>query len=306
MPTHFDLVDLRLMVHIAEADSLTKGAKASHISLPAASTRVKNLEDSVGAKLLYRTSLGVTLTPPGQALVYHARLMLGQLEHLQDDMQEYAKGIKGHLRMFSNTTAMGEFLPPVLNTYMHRHPEVNIDLREKASDETVRAISEGHIDIGIIAGIVRTENLEVMPYRQNRLVLVVPNGHPLASAESVDFKQTLDFNHVGMSESSPFNYYFRQACNGLDRYAKFHIRVGNFETACRMVEAGMGISIMSIPTARRHAQSMAITIVDLNDELFALHSHLICVRSFAALPGFARDLVDMLVADAQAHGTQAL
>ncbi len=306
MPTHFDLVDLRLMVHIAEADSLTKGAKASHISLPAASTRVKNLEDSLGAKLLYRTSLGVTLTPPGQALVYHARLMLGQLDHLQDDMQEYAKGIKGHLRMFANSTAMGEFLPPVLSAYLNRHPEVNIDLRERASDDTVRAVSEGKIDIGIIAGIVRTENLEVIPYRQNRLVLVVPNGHPLAAEESVDFKQTLDFNYVGLLESSPFNYYFRQACNGLDRQLKLHIRVGNFETVCRMVEAGMGVAIMSIPTARRHAQTMALNVVGLNDELFALHSHLICVRSLSALPAFASDLVDMLVADAKAHGMRVL
>ena len=64
MALHFDLVDLRLMVRVAEANSLTRGAEASHISLPAASTRIKNLEESLGLKLLYRTSQGVTLTPP--------------------------------------------------------------------------------------------------------------------------------------------------------------------------------------------------------------------------------------------------
>ena len=69
MAMHFDLVDLRLMVHIADANSMTRGAELSFISLPAASTRIKNLEESIGTKLLYRTSQGVTLTPPGQAFV---------------------------------------------------------------------------------------------------------------------------------------------------------------------------------------------------------------------------------------------
>jgi DNA-binding transcriptional LysR family regulator len=133
---HFDLVDLRLIVRVADANSLTKGAEASHISLPAASTRIKNLEDSIGAKLLYRASQGVTLTAPGQALVRHARLMLGQIEHLRGDLQEYAKGIKGHVRVFANTTALEEFLPPVLKAYLLAHPDVNIDLRERLSHDT--------------------------------------------------------------------------------------------------------------------------------------------------------------------------
>ena len=64
MTMHFDMADLRLMVRIADANSLTKGAEASHVSLPAASTRLKHIEESVGAKLFYRTSQGVTLTPP--------------------------------------------------------------------------------------------------------------------------------------------------------------------------------------------------------------------------------------------------
>ncbi|MBX3704907.1 MAG: LysR family transcriptional regulator, partial [Steroidobacteraceae bacterium] len=140
MSMHFDLVDLRLMVRIAEANSLTGGAAASHMSLPAASARVKHLEERIGAKLLYRTSQGVTLTPPGQAFVQHARLVLAQIEHLRSDLQEYAKGVKGHLRVLANTTALGEFLPPVLRAYLLRHPDVNVDLRERLSDEIVRAV----------------------------------------------------------------------------------------------------------------------------------------------------------------------
>ena len=284
---HFDLVDLRLVVRVAEHNSLTRGAEASHISLPAASTRIKNLEESIGAKLLYRTSQGVTLTPPGQAFVHHARLVLAQIEQLRGDMQEYAKGIKGHLRVAANTTALGEFLPPVLRQYLLRHPDVNVDLRERLSHEIVRAVSEGQVDIGIVAGTVRTENLQTLPYRRDLLCLVVPKGHAL-----------------GLHESSAIHGFLRQVCDGLHRRLNLRIQVSNFEAACRMVEADVGVGILPESSARRHAQSMAIAILPLTDA-WALRELCVCVRQLDALPAFARDLVDMLVADAQAPGSLA-
>src|SRR6185369_12007564 len=285
-------------VRIAESNSLTRGAESSHISLPSASTRIKNLEESIGIKLLYRTSQGVTLTPPGQALVHHARLVLGQIESLRGDMQEYAKGIKGHLRVFANTTALGEFLPPVLGAYLLSHPDVNIDLKERLSHDIVRAVTEGQTDIGIVAGHVRTENLEVLPYRQDRLALVVPIAHSLARTDSIDFEQTLDFDHIGLQETSAIHAFLRQVCDGLHRRLPLRIQVGNFEAACRMIEANVGVGILPESAARRHAQSMAIRIVPLKDE-WSLRALLICMRKLDALPGFARDLVDLLVADAR-------
>lgn len=220
MPARFDLVDLRLMVRVAEANSLTRGAEASHLSLPAASTRIKNLEEDLGLKLLYRTSQGVTLTPPGQAFVQHARTVLAQLEHLSADLQEYAKGIKGHLRVHANTTALGEFLPPVLRGYLLAHPDVNVDLREQLSNDIVRAVTEGRTDIGIVAGLVRTENLETLPYRRDRLVLVVPRGHALAGRAQVAFPDTLEFDHVGLQESSAIHAFIGEFVGTLFHWTK--------------------------------------------------------------------------------------
>lgn len=296
MSMHFDLVDMRLMVHIAEANSLTRGAEASHISLPAASTRIKNLEESIGTKLLYRTSQGVTLTPPGQAFVHHARAVLGQIEHLRGDLQEYAKGVKGHLRVFANTTALGEFLPPVLRSYLLAHPDVNIDLRERLSNDIIRAVSDGQTDIGIVAGLVRTESLETIPYRLDRLVLVLPSTHALAGRATIAFADTLEFDHVGLQESSAIHNFLRQVCDQLHKPLKLRIQVGNFEAACRMIEANVGVAILPESAARRHAQNMAIAIVRLEDP-WAIRAMQICVRSFDALPAFARALVDLLIED---------
>ena len=235
MSLPFDLVDLRLMVRIAEADSLTKGAEAAHMSAPAASTRIKAIEESLGVKLLHRSSQGVTLTPPGQAFVHHARLVLGQLEHLRTDLQEYARGLRGHLRVHANTTALGEFLPPVLRRYLLDHPDVNVDLQERLSHDIVRAVTEGQTDIGIVAGLVRTEKLQVLPYRRDRLVLVVPRGQVLDGAASISFADTLDYDHIGLAESSAIRAFLQQICDWLERPMKQRIQVSNFEAACRMV-----------------------------------------------------------------------
>src|SRR3546814_19298851 len=87
MAGHFDLTDLQLIVHIGDWHSLTRGAEKTHLSLPAASTRIKNLEEHFGTQLLYRTSQGVTLTPSGAALTRHARPVMSQCEQLRGDMR---------------------------------------------------------------------------------------------------------------------------------------------------------------------------------------------------------------------------
>lgn len=301
---HFDLVDLRLMVHIAEANSMTRGAELSFISLPAASTRIKNLEESIGTKLLYRNSQGVTLTPPGQSFVSHARTVLGQIEHLRGDMQEYVRGIKGHVRVFANTTSLGEFLPPVLRSYLRRNPDINIDLRERLSHDIVRAVTEGQTDIGIVAGLVRTENLETLPYRRDRLVLVVPQGHELSHETQIAFSDTLDQDYIGLHEASAIHAFLRQASDQLHRPIKQRIQASNFETACRMIEAGVGVGVLPESAASRHAHSMDIAIVPLSDA-WSVRDMQICVRSLEGLPSFARELVELLVADAEGRLDQS-
>jgi DNA-binding transcriptional LysR family regulator len=241
----------------------------------------------------------VTLTVPGQAFVLHARTVLGQIESLKGEMQEYAKGIKGHLRIFANTTALSEFLPPVLRSYLLSHPDVNIDLRERLSHDIVRAVTESQTDIGIVAGTVRTESLQVIPYRADCLVLVVPARHALARRKAVDFVETLELDHVGLHEASAIHAFLRQICDGLHRHLRLRIQVGNFETACRMIEATVGVGVLPESAARRHAQAMAIAIVPLRDD-WSLRNLSICVRQLDALPLFARDLVELLVADANA------
>ena len=299
MANHFDLTDLQLIVNIGDASSLTRGAEKSHLSLPAASNRVKNLEDHFGTRLFHRNSQGVTLTPSGDAFLRHARLVLRQIDHLRGDIHEYARGIKGQVRMLANTTAMTEFMPAVLSRFLASHPDVTVELRERLSYLVIKAVSEGSADIGIVAGKPASSELEYIPYREDRLVLVTPVEHPLSELSEVAFSDTLAFEYVGLSEWSAIHAFLIQAADKLGYPFRFRVEVGSFEAVCRMIEAGVGIGVVPELVAKRYAQRLNIKIVSLSDE-WSERKLQICVRNLQQLPSFTRDLVNMLIEDVPA------
>ena len=124
----------------------------------------------------------------------------------------------------------------------------------------------------------------------------------LAGASAVSFADTLGYDHVGLAESSAIRAFLQQICEGLHRPMQQRIQVSNFEAACRMVEAAVGVAILPGSAAYRHAQTMAIAIVPLADP-WAERAMQIVVRSLDALPAYARELVDLLVEDARQAGT---
>ncbi len=297
MANHFDLTDLQLIVNIGDASSLTRGAEKSHLSLPAASNRVKNLEDHFGTRLFHRNSQGVTLTPSGDAFLRHARLVLRQIDHLRGEIHEYSRGIKGQIRMVANTTAMTEFMPAVLSKYLATHPDVTVELRERLSYLVVKAVSDGSADIGIVAGRPPASDLEYLPYRADRLVLVTSVDHPLAGLSEVAFANTLTYEYVGLSEWSAIHAFLIQAADNLGHPFRFRVEVGSFEAVCRMIEAGVGIGVVPERAAQRYAQRLNIKLVTLSDDWAERKLH-ICVRKLEQLPSFARELVNMLTLDA--------
>src|SRR5437879_4492370 len=153
-PMRFDLVDLSLFRHIVEAGSITQGAERAHLALAAASTRVRHMEQALGAPLLVRGRQGVAPTQAGRTLLQHARGILRQAERLHEDLGAYAGGLAGQIRVFSNTNALTEFLPEALSSFLTAHPHVSVDLEERLSDEIVGLIAEGVGDVGIVAGTV--------------------------------------------------------------------------------------------------------------------------------------------------------
>src|SRR4029453_11869985 len=183
----FDLADLSLFRHVVEAGSITHGAERAHLALGAASARIRNMEQALGAPLLGRGRHGVATTQAGRTLLQHARTILSQAERLREDLGAYAGGLAGQVRVLSNTNALTEFLPEALSSFLAGHPNVSVDLEERLSDEIVGLIAEGVGDIGIVAGTVDASRLTTYPFRSDRFVLVVARDHPLAKRSKIEF-----------------------------------------------------------------------------------------------------------------------
>ena len=160
-----DLIDLRLFLQVAEAGSITHGARHAHLALAAASTRIRNLESLLGLPLLLREPRGVNLTPAGHTLAHHARAVFQQIENLRGEFEEHTGGFKGQVRIFSSTIALNEFLPQALSSFLIEYPGVNIDVEERPSNEIIRAVVEGVVHIGITAEPVSIAGLQTFPSR---------------------------------------------------------------------------------------------------------------------------------------------
>lgn len=292
----FDLVDLSLFRHVAEAGSITHGAERAHLALGAASTRIRNMEQTLGTPLLTRGRQGVVPTQAGRTLLGHARTMLNQAERLQEDLGAYADGVAGQIRLLSNTNALAEFLPDSLSSFLSANPNVGVDLEERLSDEIVALIAEGVADIGIVAGTVDTGSLQTFPFRKDRFVLVVPRGHKLAQKSKISFVEVLDRDFVGLDRSSAVQRFLADKAARLGKPLRLRIQLRSFDAICRLVESNVGVGVVPETTARRVLPTLAISMVALADS-WAVRELTICVRSLDALPVYARELVAHLRAD---------
>ncbi|MDX3904167.1 MAG: LysR family transcriptional regulator [Pigmentiphaga sp.] len=298
---HFDLADLKLFIHVAEAPSLTQGARRAHLSLAAASTRIKALEAQLEARLLYRNSRGVELTPAGRRLLEHARQVMRKVDALKSDFTDGGTGATGHIRIFANTTAVTEFMPEILARFLADRPGVTVDLQERLTRDIVRGVLDGSTDLGITAGPISATGLERLHFSTDRLVLAVPAGHPLAARGHVTLDDTLRYPHISLHEGSTMLAFLREQVEHRGGELTLRIQVSGFEAICRMVEAGVGIGVIPESAAMRHSRTMKLGIVAL-DEPWAVRERDLLVRELDALPSCARALIDAVRAYGQHHG----
>ncbi len=288
-----DLADLSLFRHIAEAGSITAGAAKANLALAAASTRLRGMEDAVGAKLAERDRRGIVLTHAGHTLLTHARLLLAQADRMHEALTAHAGGGAGHIRMLSNTNALTEFLPEALGRFLAAHPRITVDLQERLSDEIVGLVAEGVAELGIVAATADMAALETFPFRTDRFVLVVPRGHRFAGRERIGFADMLDLDQVGLDQASALQRFLAERAARIGRRLRLRVRLRSFDAVCRMVEAGVGVGIVPETTARGAARTLAIEAVPIADD-WAVRELRLCVRALTELPSHTRELVDHL------------
>ncbi|CAN7645301.1 HTH-type transcriptional regulator GltC [compost metagenome] len=302
-PAHFDLQSLRVFQLVAQCGGLTQAANKSHMTLSALSKRIADLERTVGCALFLRVRRGLELTPAGHELVQHARMVLDKVNQMAGEMSDFATGVRGHVKVWANTSAVIQFLPHDLASFLASQPMIRISLEERLSQDVVVALLSGETDIGVFADNVPAYDIRKSVYRRDRLVVLVPAGHPLAGRSEVSFDETLEYDFVGLNQGSSLLQRLTDAASALDKVVRLRIQVSSFDAICRMIEAGLGIGVLPDGAVRPELLGAGLHAVYLSDA-WASRILWLGVRDEAGLLPEARTLLEHLRAAGSASASR--
>jgi DNA-binding transcriptional LysR family regulator len=279
----FDLTTLNLVLAIADTRSITRGAERESLALAAASKRLSDLETRLGVSLFERRARGVEPTAAGRALLRHIRVLHSSLHALESEVAEFSRGIKGHLRVAANASAIAEHLPADLAAFAKANPGIRISLQELTSVDVQGALAEGLADVGIFVAPVRESGLDCRTYRDSLLAILVPRGHALARRAAHGFDALLDHDIVGLHAGAAAHEQMRERALALGRTLDARMQVHGFDAIAQLVEAGLGVAVLPAVVAERFAKVFRVQPLKL-DEDWARRSHLLAVRRQEVLP----------------------
>lgn len=293
-----DLTDLRLVVAIVEAGSITGGAARCHLALPSASARLRGLEDALGVALFERHAHGVVPTPAGLAVVGHARAVAAQLEQMADDLRDVAAGARVRIGLLCNSAARAVHLPPLLAAFLVAHPQVDLDIEERSSQAIVDAIASCRADLGVLADAVDHAGLASRRFVADPLVVIegaatVQDDRLPARAGGVAFADVLDARIVALEADDPLQAFIERQARRAGRGLRVRVRARDLDGVVAFVARGVGVAIVPDAVLARTSVADALRVHAIEDAWAQRTLH-VCARSFDALPPAVRALADAL------------
>jgi DNA-binding transcriptional LysR family regulator len=297
-----DLPGLQMLVAAIELKSLSKAAERENLVTSAASKRISELERQLGAILLTRHGRGVAPTPAGIALYHRAKSILRSVELAQNCVAEFGPGGVPRIRLAANRSAIIQFLAPTLSRYFAREPDAQVDLQERYSYDIPRLVTDGDSDLGIYHALAPAPGVHSVPYRQDKVVLVVPLDHPLARLDETLLEAASEFPFVGYFPRHSFAAFLSLAERSLTRPLKVRIEVSNYEARCQMIREGIGIGIMPELIAASYLTRYSLKTIRLLDD-WAHRQFYVCTQPREELHRPVAEFLDHVLTPSAAAAT---
>lgn len=288
-----DLATLRVVVTAAELGSISAASDRLQLAVAAASARITALEESLGLQIFERSSRGVRLTPAGQMLVRRGRELLADSDRLSVDLHDYARGLQGHVRLVSNSSALVEVLPAHLRRMAREHPLIRIDVEEHGSLDIPLLLLEGRADLGIVDMAHAPHGIALTDCFADTLVLVVPDDHALAARDETAFVDALDEDFIALGDGTALSSRLVASASLSGKLLKIRMQMRSFDVVCRMVAGGLGVAVLPLEAVAPQLATLPIRAVRITDA-WAARTHRIAVRSGVALQPAARALIAQL------------
>lgn len=279
----YDIQTLKVFLAVAREGSIARAAAKEHTVASAVSKRISDLENSIGATLLYRHRRGVKLTLAGSELLQHASRVMAEMAKLDSALSSYANGVKGQVRLVANTSAIVQFLPQDLSSFLKLHPTVKIDLEEHTSESVHKMVAEGSADLGIMVPQRPLDALDACRYRVDQLMVLMPPDHPLSRHTALRFSDTLEYDYVGLPRGSSLCETMVNAAQEIGLPLRLRIQATSFDGLRRMAALGLGIGILPRGSVEPFLQTEGLAAVPL-DEPWARRELMLVRRAQDAWP----------------------
>jgi DNA-binding transcriptional LysR family regulator len=241
----YDLIDLRLFVHVVAEGSITGGARRMHLALPSASARVRAMEQHAGVPLLMRGRRGVAPTPAGTALARHARGVLAQVARLDGAVAGYLRTPAAPVTLLAGSSALHRLVPRALTSFLREHPDRDVTVLPSRSTETMRMLVDGQADLGIvIEDETRDAGLETEPLGDDSLVVIGQPDGILAGRAAVRYAEVAEHPMVGLDVDSPLQRWIDGNLGPHAPQARFRTRVDHLGSVVALAAAGVGLAVV--------------------------------------------------------------
>lgn len=232
-----DLRQLRYFVTVADSGSISAAAALLYVAQSAVSRQMRRLEEELGGELFERSAAGVCLTDSGHMLLNHARFILRGVESATSDVSSFNREMHGTVRMAAPPSVARALYATAARQFRTHYPKVKLELRESPSDEVLRRLSAGLLDIGIVSEPVDLDYLALTPLLREQSVLLCPPGSAPAGRASIDVSE---LKAMPVIISAGLRRLFVQ------RYGEFHpeIQIDGGGATVQLVLTGIGYAVM--------------------------------------------------------------
>ena len=250
------LADLRAFIIAAELRSFAAAAKALHLSLPAFSRRISNLEARLGARLFDRTTRSMELTLLGSRFLRQITPVVLDLDRSVVGLRDAAQLEAGDVTIGCVFSAVHHFLPAVIDTYRERHPNVLVRIIEDGADGVFASVKHGEADFGINYIGMQESDVDFTPLLKDPYVLACRADHALGARRTVRWDELAAWDQVRVSQASRNRVFIDQALAELPALARPVCEVRHVSTLIGLVEAGLGVAIVPQLTVPRRPASV--------------------------------------------------
>lgn len=295
MSESIDLLTLRVIISAADCGSISSACNHLGLSVAAASTRISLLEDALGFRIFDRSPRGVHPTQAGHMLLERSRALLSDADQLAADLQDYSRGLKGHVRVLANASALMEILPALIERFTRDYPLIQVEVEERGSPEIPLALLEGRVDVGILDLPVAPPGLHFTDFFNDTLVLLVPRGHRLAGRPDVALRDALEEPFIGLANSTALSLRLQGSASAEGQKLKVRMRMRSFDAQTRMIAAGLGVGVLPLEAIAPQLAQLPLVAIPLTNS-WSRRTHRIAVRNDPVPSPATQTFIDALLA----------